>query len=203
MRAFPPCEFIGMANIVAFNGSPRRGGNTELLLQAALRGAGQAGATAQVFRLNDLSIRPCQNCGACEKTGRCVLPEDGMKAIYEALDQADFFVAATPIYFATISAQMKLMMDRCQPLWARKYLLKQPHPRAASRKGLALGVGGFKHRNFWPCAEKALNVWFTCLDIKRLGGLFCHAKALLEAEEAGRRLMRGEGPAPDAEGAQP
>jgi multimeric flavodoxin WrbA len=198
-------------HVVALNGSPRKRGNTELLIDSALAGAREAGATVETFRLNDLDFRPCQNCGYCETKGVCVLKDD-MAAVYKALDEASRFILASPVYFATVSAQAKAMMDRCQPLWARKYLLKQPHANAG-RKGIMLSVGGFPHRGFWACTEKAAKTWFTVMDIKYLGGLFYesvdergavekHPTAMQEAFDAGRRLVLGEKIDPNSEGAK-
>ena len=199
-------------HIVAFNGSPRKGGNTETLLAGALEGAAQAGATTEFHRLQDFSFSPCRNCGGCERTGVCRFASDDMGKIYEALDRASLFIMATPIYFATVSAQTKAMVDRCQAVWSRKYLLKKPHADRG-RKGILLSVGGFEHRNFWPCARKVVRTWYTVLDIQYLGGLFYHGVdergavrkhpcALAEAFDAGQRLARGQGPDPEAEGAK-
>ena len=111
--------------VVGILGSPRIGGNVDLLLDAALQGAQEAGATVEKIVLNDLSIRPCQACGGCNETGRCVLRDD-MDQVYAALARLDGLVLATPVYFGGVTAQTKAMIDRCQALWARKYLLKQP-----------------------------------------------------------------------------
>jgi len=202
------------SDVVAFNGSPRSRGNTELLLASAIEGAEAAGASVRTFVLNDLNIRPCQNCGYCESKGFCrFAAQDDMGAIYEAIDSRHRFIVASPIYFAGVSAQIKTMIDRCQALWARKYVLKKPHP-VQGRKALFLCVGGFPHRRFWPCAEKVVRTWCICADIEYVGGLFYHKvdkkgdirqhpTALREAFEAGRRLVLGEGPDPEAAGAQP
>jgi len=111
--------------IVGILGSPRVGGNVDLLLDAALQGAAEAGAETRKIILNDLTIRPCQACGGCDQTGRCVIRDD-MDVIYEAIDQMDGMVLATPVYFGGVTAQTKAMIDRCQAYWARKYLMKQP-----------------------------------------------------------------------------
>lgn len=189
-------------HVIAFNGSPRRGGNTETLLAAALRGVEDAGGTVEVVVINDLRFRPCQNCGACSKTGRCRITDDDMAKVYPLLDENNLFIAATPIYFATVSAQIKALMDRCQALWSRKYVLNRPHTDT-ERKGIMLSMGGFRRMEFWHCAEKVVRSWYAVLDIRYLGGLFYpgvdargdiekHATALDDAFEAGRRLVLGE-----------
>ncbi|MEE9520871.1 MAG: flavodoxin family protein, partial [Dehalococcoidales bacterium] len=83
------------------------------------------GAEVKTIVLNDLDITPCQHCDACLKKGECRI-EDDMQMVYRELEQADRIVLASPVQFLGPSAQMKAMIDRCQALWARKYVLKMP-----------------------------------------------------------------------------
>jgi len=189
-------------NVLAFAGSPRRGGNSETLLDHALRGvsAGAPDARIEKVVLNELSIRPCQNCGYCERMGVCRFAEsDDMKGIYPMLDSFDRFIVASPIYFASVSAQLKVMLDRCQPYWVRRFLRKERHPNP-DRKGLFLCVGGFPHDRFYRCARRVVETWCICLDIELCGALFYpgidrrgemerHQDALGAAFEAGRSLV--------------
>lgn len=121
--------------VVGIQGSPRAEGNSGLLLDAALQGAAEAGATTLKIHLNDLNIRPCQGCGGCEKTGRCVIRDD-MDTVYAALENMDELVLASPVYFGGVTAQTKAMIDRCQALWSRKYLLKDPVSKDNRRRDL-------------------------------------------------------------------
>lgn len=188
--------------IAAFAGSPRRDGNSESLLDAALDGIREADSGALIHKvvLNELVIKPCQNCGFCSRTGYCrFASSDDMKGIYELLERCDRFIVASPIYFATVSAQTKIMFDRCQALWARKYLLKQRHANP-DRRGLFLCCGGFKHDRFYKCAREVMSAWCVVLDIRMTGELFfssidekgaiqAHPTALAEARAAGAALM--------------
>lgn len=188
--------------LAAFAGSPRRGGNSETLLDSALAGAAEADPKAEVrkFILNDMDIRPCRNCGFCSRTGYCHFADsDDMKEIYEWLDQADRFILASPIYFATVSAQTKLMMDRCQAIWARKYLLKKKHPNV-DREALFLSCGGFEHDRFFKCTRQVVAAWCVVSDIHLTADLFYagiddkgaiekHSSALAEARAAGVTLL--------------
>jgi multimeric flavodoxin WrbA len=70
--------------IIAFLGSPREGGNTDLLLREAVRGIKDSGFKVRVFNLNQMDILPCQNCGGCNETGACIY-EDDMLLVYEAI----------------------------------------------------------------------------------------------------------------------
>jgi multimeric flavodoxin WrbA len=188
--------------VLAVAGSPRRNGNSEKLLDSALAGVVEADPSASVHKviLNELRFTPCQNCGFCSRTGFCRFAEaDDMKGIYEMLDASDRFIIASPIYFASVSAQLKMMIDRCQAIWARKYLLNRRHPNP-DRKALFLCCGGFKHDRFYKCARQVITAWCAVMDIKLTGELFYqaidargqiekHPTALADAAAAGRALV--------------
>ncbi|MCD4830166.1 MAG: flavodoxin family protein [Candidatus Cloacimonetes bacterium] len=102
----------------AFIGSPRIGGNTEILVRQALAAAGDAGADTTAVTLNEKSIRGCQGCMGCLDTRQCVIADD-MQELYPLLTEADAIVIGTPIYFFQMTAQTKLFIDRlyclCHP----------------------------------------------------------------------------------------
>jgi multimeric flavodoxin WrbA len=125
--------------VLGIAGSPRRHGNSELLLDACLDGVVAAGGRAEKLVVVQEGIRPCLGCNECSLTGECVL-DDGMCAIYPLLDAADAVVVASPVFFATVPAVLKALYDRCQPYWARRYVLKQP--LRAKRPGALLLAGG-------------------------------------------------------------
>ncbi len=112
-----------MAAILALNGSPRRGGNTELLLQEVADGARQAGGDIEIIRLSDLTMSPCIACGGCDRTGKCVIMDD-MQGLYDKVQAAQQIIIASPIYFYALSAQTKIFIDRLQAMWSRKQLLR-------------------------------------------------------------------------------
>lgn len=120
-------------------GSPRRGGNSDILLDQCLKGAREKGATTVKLVLRDLKIAPCQGCNQCLTAGDCMVA-DSMREVHRALEQADAVVIASPIYFSGLTGQTKCMIDRCQCLWARENLIgrKVGHPR----KGGMILVGG-------------------------------------------------------------
>lgn len=97
--------------VLGFAGSPRVGGNSELLLDEALRGATDAGAETVRIRLADAGIGPCDACAVCKKTGECV-NDDGLAALREEMERADVCLFSTPIYFWGPSAQLKAFVDR-------------------------------------------------------------------------------------------
>ncbi len=99
-------------NLVVVNGSPRPEGNSTILAQAVAAGAITAGIRElPLIHVGGMRFRDCQNCGGCEGSGRCVLKDD-MAEAYRRLAAADLWIFATPIYFDTISGQLKLFFDR-------------------------------------------------------------------------------------------
>jgi multimeric flavodoxin WrbA len=91
--------------------SPRRGGNTEILITHALASAREAGAEVEMLLAADMNIAPCDACGACLSEGVCVI-EDDMQTVYEKLYRADGLIFGTPVYFLNVSAQAKVIIDR-------------------------------------------------------------------------------------------
>ena len=108
-----------MTKVLGISASPRRGGNAEVLLDAALSGAAGAGAIVEKIILNELCLKPCQACDGCSKTGACIIKDD-MRQIYKKVDETDALIVASPIYFGSLAAQAKIMIDRFQPYWVRK-----------------------------------------------------------------------------------
>lgn len=127
--------------VLAFTGSPRKGGNTETLVAAIMAGAAGAGAECETVCLPELQIGPCIGCGGCQKTGRCVILDD-MQGLYDKLATAHVILLASPIYFYGLSAQTKLFVDRLQALWSKKQLLVAAHEWSISpeRKGYLVSV---------------------------------------------------------------
>lgn len=194
-------------NILAFHGSPRVGGNTELLLNETLKAIDPAQHSIHIFKLNQMNIMPCQNCGGCDKTGICII-EDAMGEIYEEIRRADRIVLASPVFFFSLSAQTKIMIDRCQAFWCDKYLLKKSlDPGLFGRKGLLLLVGGMKSEIGVKCGDATAKAFFrsisvpehetlSFLGVDSKGAIRNHPSALKQGFEAGLRLIRLDSPSP-------
>lgn len=187
--------------VLGISGSPRRGGNTDLLLAEFLRGAESQGAEVKTIVLNTLKITPCQHCDACFEAGICRIKDD-MQSIYPELEAANIIVLAVPIHFMGLSAQAKLMIDRCQSLWAKKYVLKVPPlgSEVGKKKGFFIAVGGTKYASLFQGAITVVKALFICLDITYAGELLFkgidkkgeikeHPDALKQAYEAGQKIV--------------
>jgi multimeric flavodoxin WrbA len=186
--------------VVGLNGSPRRGGNTDLLLAEVMKGAQSQDAESKTLVLNDLKISPCQHCDACFEAGVCRIKDD-MQMVYKEMEKADRIVLASPIHFLGLTAQMKAMIDRGQALWARKYILeKPPLGDKRPRKGLFIAVGGMKLKNLFEPSLATVKAFFTVIDVEYAGELLFpgidekgaikkHPTALKDAFAAGQKLV--------------
>jgi hypothetical protein len=111
--------------VVAVAGSPRPGGNTSDLLEAALLGAREEGATVEIVTPTEMRFVACLHCGGCNPGGVCVV-QDAMQPVYELIERMDAMIMAAPIFFGNVPAQLKALIDRAQPLWVRKDVQGKP-----------------------------------------------------------------------------
>jgi len=189
--------------ILAFAGSPRRKGNTDLLLEELLKGAQSKGADVETIILQNIKISPCAHCDSCLKEGKCRFQDD-MQAIYGKMAEADVIVMASPVQFAGITAPMKAMIDRCQCLWSRKYVLKiPPLSPAKKRKGFFISVAGTRIKNMFDPSLMIIKTLFHVINVEYAGELLVsgvdekgailkHPDTLKKAYELGRMLAELE-----------
>jgi multimeric flavodoxin WrbA len=189
--------------VLGILGSPRKGGNTELLLEEALKGAEAEGAEVERLRITDYNIIPCKECLACYKDGNCIILDD-MAKIYPKLLEAEILLLASPIFFYGVTAWAKALIDRCQALWSRKYQLKDPSygKEGRKRKGFFISVGGTKGQKTFEGAILTAKYFFDVLnadyagelvlrEVDAKGDVLKHPEALQQAFEAGRKLVSG------------
>ncbi|MFW9924694.1 MAG: flavodoxin family protein [Candidatus Thorarchaeota archaeon] len=116
-----------MSKILIFNGSPRKKGNTVALINECIRGMGDAGKEVEIVNLNKMKIKGCQFCDWCIKNSEltCVTKDD-MSELYPKLLQSEVIVFASPIFWFTVTAQMKLLIDRLYALHTKEgYALRK------------------------------------------------------------------------------
>ena len=191
----------GSLKVLAISGSPRRDGNTDLLLREAIAGAESRDAEVKRIVLSKLCISPCRHCDCCLEAGQCVI-EDEMQSIYRDLAIADRLVIASPIFFMGVTAQTKAMIDRCQALWVAKHVLKLPvaFNGGRERRGLFVSVGGTKGPKLFEPALATIRIWFKTLDftfagdllfrgIDERGAIAQHPTALRDAFAMGQSLV--------------
>ncbi len=157
--------------ILGINGSPRIGGNTDILLDKALEGAKTKGAKTEKVILNKLKISPCQECEKVRDDGTCIV-EDDFQALYEKVKKADALVLASPIFFGSLSAQTKIMIDRFQCYWRYRYILKKATSQK-TRPGALILVEASKRGDFFNNAKSIVKNFFATIDVDYKGELFC------------------------------
>ncbi|MFH1489105.1 MAG: flavodoxin family protein [Pseudomonadota bacterium] len=154
-----------MSEILAIYGSPRRKGNTSLLLRQAVQGARDHGAEVREMVLRDIKMSPCLEIYGCKETGRCVI-QDGFQDIYDQLMACRGIMLASPMFFYTVSAHTKILMDRCQSLWVKRYWIeKTPFGKKDfKRKGLFISAGATKGKRLFEGALLSIRYFFDALD---------------------------------------
>ncbi len=107
-----------MKNVVVISSTPRNGGNSEVLARQFEKGAIESGNKVDFISLRDYNLGYCIACYACSETGKC-FQNDGMNEITDKLLKADVIVFATPVYFYSMSGQLKVMIDRLVPSYTK------------------------------------------------------------------------------------
>jgi len=186
--------------ILAIYGSPRREGNTSTLLNRAVEGASEAGAEVEKVFLRDLKMSPCLEIYGCKETGLCVIQDDFQK-VYDKLLASHGIMLASPIFFYTVSAHTKILMDRFQSRWVKKYWIdKVPFGQwKPTRKGLFISAGATKGKRLFEGPLLTVKYFFDVLDaevwrtllyreLDLEGDVLNHPGYLQEAYEAGKDL---------------
>jgi multimeric flavodoxin WrbA len=187
--------------VLGIFGSPRREGNSDTLMKAFLQGAVEAGAAVEEVFLRELKISPCLEIYHCFKDGTCPIKDD-MRGLYDKLIEADVVALASPIFFYSISAQAKAMIDRTQALWARRYALKKDFP-GGQRQGVLLVTGATKGRLLFVGSRLVARYFFDAINVRyaaevlvrgvdEKGAINAKPEVLEQARNLGRRLGQGE-----------
>ncbi len=182
--------------VLGIMGSPRIKGNTDLLLNEALKGARSQRAETEKIIVDKLKISPCREYYGCLRDGNCTIRDD-MDAIYPKLLSADAIIVAYPIFFYALSAQLKALINRCQALWASKYVLKNLN--VPKRKGAFIAVGATRGAKLFEGPILTVKYFFKVINVEYVDELLIrgvdkrgeikeHPTALADAFELGKRL---------------
>ena len=187
--------------ITAIYGSPRKDGNSDLLMQAFLKGMKEQGADINEIFLRKLKFSPCIECGKCSSTGTCVLKDD-MDIVYPLLIKSEIIILAAPVFFYGLNALAKAMVDRTQCFWSSKYLLNKnlSDERGCKGSGVFLSVGGSKGKKTFDSTLLTVRYFFDTLDmdftcqltyggIDEKGAILKHPSACDEAYTAGKNML--------------
>ncbi|MBW1811382.1 MAG: flavodoxin family protein [Deltaproteobacteria bacterium] len=187
-------------NILGIHGSPRKNGNSDLLLDRCLEGARSRGAQVESIRACSLKILGCLACNKCRQTGQCVVDDD-MQKVYPLLARAERIVMAAPVFFFGLPAQLKSLVDRVQACWSKRMLAKSAEERKTYSSGLGylIAVGATRGDNLFEGCELTAKYFYDALDMEYRRGLFFrnidakgaileHADAMQQAFDLGIRI---------------
>jgi NAD(P)H-dependent FMN reductase len=160
--------------VVAVYGSPRRGGNTDMLLNRFIEGlkgssmfSSGSGSILNIEKIfiPNLKISPCRECRHCSTDGECIV-KDEMQQIYPKMIDCDLLVISSPVFFTSVSGHLKVFIDRFQRFWALKYELGKNIISKTSRKGILLSCAGSKQPDIFDCTKKMARALFDVLNMK-------------------------------------
>ena len=146
--------------VLIISSSPRKGGNSEALAAAFAEGAESAGNQVETVYLREKQYGFCRGCFACQSTGECVIKDDTIEIVRKMHD-ADVLVFATPVYYYSVSGQLKTMLDRANPLFDSDYAFTKAYLLAAAAEDGDETVEG---------TVKAVQGWVDCFDRCELAG---------------------------------
>ena len=149
------------AKILILSASPRKNGNSEQLAAAFARGAAEVGNIVETIFLREKNIGFCRGCFACAKLGHCVIRDDAVE-IAQKMKEADVLVFATPVYYYSISGQLKTMLDRANPLYGSDY---------AFTKVFLLTAAADEDPHATEGAKTAVQGWVDCFERATLSGV--------------------------------
>jgi len=175
--------------LLIITASLRKDSNSDMLADAFAKGAAEAGNTVETISLKGKEIRFCTGCLACQKTGKCVLKDDAA-GIAEKVKRADALGFVSPVYYYSISGQLKTLLDRLNPLFSSDYSFTDVYFLSAAYED---GEATFKG------SVTAIRGWVDCFSKARLAGtVFAGGvgapgeieghRALMEARELGKRI---------------
>ncbi|WFN34011.1 flavodoxin family protein [Methanogenium sp. S4BF] len=193
-------------NVLAFATSPRRHGNSETLLDALLDAmAAEDGVTVEKYALDEIEIRPCRGCNACEKLNHCIMEDDDLHWVLDRIIAADIVVMASPVYCMGLCAQAKALVDRMQVLRSRKYVLHLPvipAERQGKRLAAFLSTAGQDWDYVFDALIPSVKCFFHVMDIKNRdisylmvksvdekGAVAAHPTATADAAALGTRMV--------------
>lgn len=185
--------------VLGIMGSPRIKGNTDLLLDEALRGVKESGAEVEKIIVDKLKIAPCREYYGCLNDGNCVIRDD-MDDVYPKIIDTDIIIVASPIFFYTVSAQLMLLISRCQSLWARKYVLKNLD--IPIKKGAFISVGATRGEKLFDGPKLTIKYFFQAINadyaeellirgVDKRGEIKEHPASLTDAYELGKKMVSG------------
>ncbi|MFN3551416.1 MAG: flavodoxin family protein [Endomicrobiia bacterium] len=145
------------------NFSPRKKGNSEYVAKEIYKNLQQRFDSLNLLNINDLKISKCGSCqDYCYKYGRCKIKDD-MQILYKHFEEDDIYFFVTPVYFYHIPGYAKIMIDRCQPYWVKKYILKNLNLK--KRKSFLICIGATKGKKLFYGIDLTIKYFFDIFNL--------------------------------------
>lgn len=143
--------------VLILSGNTRINGNTMKLTNRFIDGVIACDGEVEFIDTTKLSVRPCTGCLYCEAKGECIIKDD-MNEVYKKIIESDIIVLSSPVYFASVSAQLKTVIDRCQMLFSRHFTLKYSMDK--KRFGYIIFTAGGQNKNMILSMELLAKFFF-------------------------------------------
>lgn len=157
--------------ILGINGSPRTGGNTDVLLEIALSRAKENGAEVEKVMLNKMNISGCQECENARTDGSCIVSDD-MQLLYGKIYESNVIILASPVFFGSLTAQTKTMIDRFECVWTAKYIHKTIKIQT-NKVGAFICVSASGRKDFFENAKSIVKNFFVTVGVGYKEELWC------------------------------
>lgn len=174
--------------VLILSGSPRKGGNSDRLCDEFMRGAIESGNNVEKIRVAEKNIGYCRACYACKDTGICVIKDDTAEILQKIID-ADVIVLASPVYFYSIDAQLKTLIDRSVARWTEVKNKEFYYITTAADKEMAATdttIACF--RGYADCAENSKEMGIICGIGVHEKGEIKNTAYMKEAYEMGKKV---------------
>ena len=160
-------------DILALHLSPRKDGNSAVMLEEFIRGAKDSGAEVESFSVADHHIKPCLGCSVCEKTGECIIIDDDMEPLYPKLASAPKVVVSTSLFFYDVPAAGKALIDRTQKLWSERYVFNKISNLRPEGQGFLLALGATKGQDLFLPVNLCVKYFFDAIGLPKKFDSLC------------------------------
>ena len=170
--------------VLIINASPRKNKNCFFISDIISSKLKESNIISKIFNVYDMNIEYCNACGFCEKTGYCKI-KDEMTPMYEIFNKSKGTIVVSPVYFDSVTAKLKTLVDRTQAFYASKYILKKPSiDRSKKRIGMYIAVGGANpYDTQFKGGQIVMDFFFKSINTKLMYNLYLNNTDDLESRE--------------------
>ncbi|MDU4934112.1 MAG: flavodoxin family protein [Peptostreptococcaceae bacterium] len=170
--------------VLIINASPRKNKNCFFISDIISSKLKECNIISKIFNVYDMNIEYCNACGFCEKTGYCRI-KDEMTPMYEIFNKSKGTIVVSPVYFDSVTAKLKTLVDRTQAFYASKYILKKPSiDRSKKRIGMYIAVGGANpYDTQFKGGQIVMDFFFKSINTKLMYNLYLNNTDDLESRE--------------------